>query len=79
MSSVIISECLCYSIKVTNRYDKASVIQSLAKIYHDEELAAAKLELCKCLQAVASATPTAPGIVNNFVNQFSLKQMIIIK
>ena len=57
-------------IKATKRFDKACAIQSLAKFYHDEELAAAKLELCKCLQAMASATPTAPGIdgLSKFVN-----------
>ena len=50
------------------------MIQSLAKFYHDEELAAAKLELCKYLQAVASATPTAPGIdgLSKFVNSKGL-------
>ena len=71
MSSVIIiSECLCYTIKATRRYDQTTVIQSLAKFYHDDELVAAKSELCKCLQAVASATPTAPGIdgLSKFVN-----------
>ena len=52
------------------RYDKTTVIQSLAKFYHDDELVAAKSELCKCLQAVVSATPTAPGIdgLSKFVN-----------
>ena len=37
---------------------------------HYRPLVAAKSELCKCLQAVASATPTAPGIdgLSKFVN-----------
>ena len=71
MSSVIIiSQCLCYTIKAARKYDKSTVIQTLAKFYHEEELVAAKYELCKCLQAVASATPTAPGIdgLSKFVN-----------
>jgi len=69
-SVLIISECLCYPIKAMRRYDKTTVIQSLAKFYHDDELVAAKSELCKCLQAVVSATPTAPGIdgLSKFVN-----------
>jgi len=69
-SVLIISECLCYTIKAMRRCDKTTVIQSLAKFYHDDELVAAKSELCKCLQAVVSAMPTAPGIdgLSKFVN-----------
>ena len=39
---IIISECLCYTIKATRRYDQTTVIQSLAKFYHDDELVDAK-------------------------------------
>ena len=69
-SAIIISECLCYTIKAARKHDKTTVIQTLAKFYHEDELVAAKSELCKCLQAVASATPTAPGIdgLSKFVN-----------
>jgi len=62
MNSVIISECLCFCGKALKRYDKTTVTETLAKFYHDDELLAAKTELCKCLQAAASDTPTAPGI-----------------
>jgi len=68
--SSAISQNACYTIKAARKYDKTTVIQTLAKFYHEDELVAAKSELCKCLQAVASATPTAPGIdgLSKFVN-----------
>jgi len=70
MNAVIISECLCFSGKALKRYDKTTIIQTLAKFYHDDELFVAKTELCKCLQTAASDTPTAPGIDgwSKFVN-----------
>ena len=70
MNGVVICESLCFSGKALKRFDKTTVIETLAKFYHDDELVAAKSELCKCVQADAGATPTAPGIDgwSKFVN-----------
>jgi hypothetical protein len=62
MADVYISELLCFCVKAVKRFDRTTVTNILAKFYHDDELSAAKVELCKCLQGTSATPTTPPGI-----------------
>ena len=76
MATVVFSDVLCFLNKSIKRFDKETLLETIAKFYHEDELYNAKLELCKVVSTLLStadsasteATPTIAGwskLVNN--------------
>jgi hypothetical protein len=67
MADVIFSEVLCYLNKNIKRMDKTTLLETICKFYHEDELYDAKSELCKIAAALPSGESNPDGWAK-FVN-----------
>ena len=70
MAAVVISEVLCFTCQNYRKIDKTTLLDTIAKFYHDDELYAAKIELNNYVSSL-SAPPLVDGW-SKFVNKQGL-------
>ena len=61
MASVIFSDVLCIVHNNLRRLNKETLLETVAKFYHDDELCTAKRELCKYVSAMQAANESDPA------------------
>jgi len=56
MAAVVICEPLCYIYNVLHKQDRQSILNTVSKFYHIDELSYAKSELAKCVPMTTATT-----------------------
>jgi len=63
--AVAVSELLAFAKFACNQFPKSVVCSTLASFYHDDELSAAKIELCRFVNTLATPPDGWARLVNN--------------
>lgn len=80
MATTVFSDVLCFMNKSFKRFDKCTLLETIAKFYHEDELYAAKVELCKYVTALqASATDPAPPTIDGWTKMVNVKGVPIVR
>lgn len=83
MANVILSNVLSFVNKNIKRLDKSTLLETIGKFYHEDELYSAKLELCKyvaTLMPVNDADPNqAPPTIDGWTKFVNSKGMPITR
>ena len=81
MATVVFSDVLCWVSKNLSRIDRDSLLDIVAKFYHEDELYAAKSELCKLVAAGQSndAPDHSPPVIDGWAKLVNNKGVPIVR
>ena len=74
MAAVVVSEVLCYTVQNFRRIDKATLLDTIAKFYYDDELYAAKTELNNDVSSLS-----APSVVDGWSKLVNKQRQPIVR